>query len=77
MNNLSETYRKVHFAIMTIEASAKKQGINGSEMYNRLKKQELIHKRLFKHYDLLHTQSLNWVVEDTIETLQNWEKETI
>ena len=63
MNNLSETYRKVHFAIMAIEASAKKQ--------------ELIHKRLFKHYDLLHTQSLNWVVEDTIETLQNWEKETI
>lgn len=23
----------------------------------------------------LHTQSLDWVVEDTIETLNNWEKE--
>ena len=37
MDNFSETYRKVHFAIMAIEASAKKQGIYGSEMYNRLK----------------------------------------
>ena len=28
-----------------------------------------------KHYELLHTQSLDWVVDDTIETLNNWEKE--
>ena len=27
------------------------------------------------HYELLHTQSLEWVVDDTIETLDNWEKE--
>lgn len=60
---------------MAIEASAKKQNISGSEMYNRLKKQDLIRLRLIKHYDLLHTQSLQWVVEDTIETLENWEKE--
>jgi hypothetical protein len=45
-------------------------------MYNRLKKQDLINLRLIKHYDLLHTQSLQWVVEDTIETLENWERES-
>ena len=68
--------KKIHFAIMAIEASAKKQNISGNEMYNRLKKQDLINLRLIKHYDLLHTQSLQWVVEDTIETLENWERES-
>lgn len=76
MNDLAETYRRVHFAVMAIEASAKKQQVSGSEMYRRLKKQDLIHHRLFRHYELLHTQSLDWVVDDTIETLQNWESET-
>ena len=54
--NQSETFRKIHFAVMAIEASAKKQHTSGSEMYRRLKKQDLIHQRLFRHYELLHTQ---------------------
>ena len=45
-------------------------------MYSRLKKQDLISKRLFRHYDLLHTQSLDWVADDTIATLKNWENES-
>lgn len=75
MSNQSETYKKVHFVVMAIEASAQKQNISGQEMYLRLKAQNLIHNRLFRHYDLLHTQSLDWVVDDTIETLTNWEQE--
>ena len=75
MDAHSETYRKVHFAVMAIEGSAKKMHISGEAMYNRLKRQDLIHSRLLKHYELLHTQSLDWVIDDTIETLQNWEKE--
>ena len=71
----SETYRKVHFAVMAIEASAKRQNVSGKEMHRRLKEQGLIHRRLFRHYELLHTQSLDWVVEDTLETLRNWENE--
>lgn len=73
--NESETYRKIHFAVMAIGASAKKERMTGQEMHRRLKSQDLIRRRLFRHYDLLHTQSLDWVVEDTIETLQNWEQE--
>ena len=75
MDSHSDTYRKVHFAVMAIEASAKQQKITGQEMYRRLKEQGLIHRRLFRHYELLHTQSLDWVVDDTIETLHNWENE--
>ena len=76
MNTSSEIYRKVHFAVMAIEASAKRQRLPGQEMHRRLKAQGLIHNRLFRHYELLHTQSLDWVVDDTIETLHNWESET-
>lgn len=67
--------RKIHFAVMAIEASAKKAKVSGKEMHDRLKRQDLIHRRLIRHYDQLHTQSLEWVVDDTIETLSNWEKE--
>lgn len=71
----SEAYRKVHFAVMAIEGSAQKEQISGKEMHHRLKQQDLIHRRLFRYYEQLHTQSLDWVVDDTIETLQNWERE--
>ena len=60
---------------MAIEGSAKKLNVSGDVMFNRLKKQDIIHSRLLKHYELLHTQSLNWVIDDTIETLENWENE--
>ncbi len=75
MSTSIDVYRKVHFAVMAIEASAKKQNVPGQEMHRRLRAQGLIHNRLFRHYELLHTQSLGWVVDDTIETLHNWENE--
>ena len=71
----SEIYKKVHFSVMAIEASAKRQNVSGDEIYRRLKAQDLINQRLFHHYEVLYTQSLNWVVEDTLETLHNWENE--
>jgi len=75
MKSSSKQYRKVHFAVMVVEAAAKKQKVKGEVMYQRLKAQDLIHQRLLQHYEALHTQSLDWVVEDTIETLNNWEQE--
>ena len=60
---------------MAIESSAKKENITGKMMYRRLKKQGLIHRRLLRHYDTLHTQSIDWVADDTLETLHNWENE--
>ena len=71
----NETYRHVHFAVMAIESGARNMGISGREMHDRLKKQGLIHKRLFNRYEELHTQSLQWVAEDISETLLNWETE--
>ncbi len=68
-----ETYRRIHFAVMAIESGARKLGISSKEMHDRLRKQGLIRNRLFKRYDTLHTQSLNWVADDISETLLNWE----
>ncbi|MBQ7280187.1 MAG: DUF3791 domain-containing protein [Bacteroidales bacterium] len=70
-----KAYRQVHFVVMAIEASARGAKISGKEMHDRLLAQDLIHQRLFRYYDMLHTQSLDWVVDDTLETLSNWEKE--
>jgi hypothetical protein len=75
MNTRSKEYRHLHFAIMVIEASAKRQKVSAAEMYDRLKAQDLINQRLNRYYETLHTQSLDWVVEDTLETLHNWEQE--
>ena len=74
-NYQTDIYKKIHFAVMAIEASAKKANITGKEMHDRLKRQGLIHKRLLRHYEQLHTQSLEWVTDDIIETLHNWEQE--
>lgn len=71
----SEDYRRIHFAVMAIESGARKLGISGKEMHDRLSKQDLIHQRLIKRYDELHSQSLDWVADDISETLLNWESE--
>jgi len=69
------TYDRIHFAMMAVESGAKRLGITPLAMYRRLKRQDLIHQRLMRHYDLLHTQSLDYVAEDIAETLQNWENQ--
>lgn len=75
MDTNSEIYRKIHFAVMAIESGARKLGISGKEMYDRLNKQGLIHDRLIERYEDLHTQGLEWVADDIAETLLNWEAE--
>lgn len=69
----NDNYRKVHFAVMAIESGAERLSISGREMEDRLLKQDLIHQRLFGQYELLHTQSLDYVADDIAETLLNWE----
>ena len=71
----NETYRRIHFAVMAIESGARKLGISGKEMHDRLQKKGLIHCRLIKRYEELHTQRLDWVAEDISETQENWETE--
>lgn len=62
--NRTPAYDRIHFATMAVESGAKRLGITPQAMYRRLKRQDLIHQRLMHHYDLLHTQSLDYVAED-------------
>ena len=70
---MTKPYRHIHFVVMAIENAAKKMQIPSWEMYRRLKAQNLVRDRLLSCYDALHTQSIDWVAEDTVETLLNWE----
>ena len=76
MKNVQDTdeYRKIHFAVMAIESGAEKLNISGQEMEDRLQKQDLIRKRLLDQYEMLHTQSIDYVADDISETLLNWEQ---
>ncbi|WP_302121115.1 DUF3791 domain-containing protein [Bacteroides caecimuris] len=71
----NDIYRRIHSAVMAIESGARKLGISSKEMHDRLSKQGLIHNKLIKRYEELHTQSLNWVAEDISETLLNSDTE--
>ncbi len=48
-------------------------GITPSELTERLEKQGLIDSRLISYYDTLHIQSAEYVADDVIETLYNYE----
>lgn len=64
---------KIHLVIMAVEQGARLMHITPQEMYRRLKAQGLIEGYLLAYYDVLHTQSAEWLAETTVETLKNWE----
>lgn len=68
-------YRRVRLAVAAIERGAKLMGIDGRQMHDRLKAQDLIRNYLMDGYESLHTQSYEYVAESTVETLRNWESD--
>ena len=63
----------MQFCVIVIETAARKMNISPAELTKRLEEQGLIDGRLFKFYDMLHTQSADDVADDIIETLYNYE----
>ena len=57
------------FVIYMIHACANKWGKLPSEVYSLLKKTECINSFLVPHFDVLHTQSTEYVVDDIMEYL--------
>lgn len=62
------------FVSSCIEAAARVRGCPASEMYLRMKRVGLIEKYIWEFYDVLHTQSREYVTEDVLKTLDIWEK---
>lgn len=75
MEGIPRTYESdvLLYCIITIETAARKMGIAPSELVERLERQDLIDSRLISYYDTLHTQSPEYVADDIIETLYNYE----
>lgn len=75
MEGSARTYESdvLQFCIIAIETAARRMGITPSELTERLEKQGLIDSRLIFYYDTLHTQSAEYVADDIIGTLYNYE----
>ncbi|MBQ9009955.1 MAG: DUF3791 domain-containing protein [Clostridia bacterium] len=58
------------FVIYMIHACANKWGSSPSEVYQKMKKANCIQDYLVPCYDVLHTQSSSYVVEDIQQFLQ-------
>ena len=65
----------MQFCVIAVETAARKMHITAAELTQRLEAQGLIDERLFRFYETLHTQSADYVADDIIETLKNYEAE--
>ncbi|MCD8135031.1 MAG: DUF3791 domain-containing protein [Parabacteroides gordonii] len=64
----------MEFVVFAIESAAQKTGIPAPSLYNRLEKVDLNSRHLIEGYDMLHTQSREYIADTLIEALDNWER---
>lgn len=65
---------QTQFVTLAIGATAKQMGISPTELHNRLKSHDLVHRLLYECYDTLHAESIEGVVWNVQEALRNWDK---
>ena len=75
MEGSPRTYESdvIQFCIIAIEKAAAKLDISPSQLIEKLESHGLIESRLIRFYDTHHTQSADYVADDIIETLDNYE----
>lgn len=61
------------FIIYMIHACSDRWGVAPSYVYRALKKSGCLYKYLVPNYDILHTQSTNYIVQDIEEYLKDCE----
>ncbi len=65
--------KQTQFATLAVGATAQRMGISATELFNRLKRYGLVRRLLLDCYDTLHTESIDGVVWNVQEALNNWE----
>ena len=70
---MATTILQTQFATLDIGATAQRMGITPTELFNRLKRYDLVRRLLFDCYDTLHAESIDGVVWNVQEALKNWE----
>lgn len=71
---MTEAISQTQFATLAIGATAQRMGITTTELFNRLKKHNLVRRLLFDCYDTLHAESIDGVVWNVQEALKNWDE---
>lgn len=64
---------QTQFIALAIGGTAQRMGISATELFNRLKRYDLVRKLLIGCYDTLHAESIDGVVWNVQEALKNWE----
>lgn len=62
------------FVATCIETTARWLGISYKEVYQRMKRVNLIEQYILPHYETLHTESRENLAEDLVECMKNWEE---
>ena len=62
--------KATEFVVFCIENTATRLGISGDELYKEMKRLDAIEKFLYPSYPMLHTQSKDYIVDETLEYLR-------
>ena len=70
---LSQTEIKLAFVASCIEGTARALGKSYQEVFERMKRVEMISNDIWPNYEMLHTESRENVTNNMIEYLTMWE----
>ena len=62
------------FVATCIETTARWLGTSYKEVYQRMKRVDMIEQYILPHYETLHTESRENLAEDLVECMKNWEE---
>lgn len=62
--------RELEFIFFCIENTAKKLNVPAERLYDKLKESGILLDYLAANYDVLHTQSKDYIVADLIDTMK-------
>ena len=62
------------FASSCVECAARAMGVSSKEMFQRMKRVNLIEDYILKHYEAIHSESRKHITEDIVGCLMDWER---
>lgn len=63
-------YNQLDFAVYCIGLLASKLGMNQTDVYDKLKKSDILNGYIVKGYDPLHTFSSEYIADDLIDYMK-------
>ena len=66
-----KSFNELEFAVFCIENVAKKLGVNAERVYQAFtEKSDILNGYIVPEYDVLHTQSREYIVNDLLEVMK-------